>query len=625
MRQCSTTSTNTDDMGNFSSKHHQQVLRPGSSWVNDEQLPACHRCFENFTVTRRRHHCRMCGAIYCSACCPDADKIPAAAVRANVSFPAEQRALERVCLSCRLPMWLLPMQVPRPPARAEGGGKHAALSATLLPTIDGTVMQTILEFLDDRSRSRVLQTHPAVRHFLPMPDVDMHGERRAVPMRPSVSVVFPGVVALGDGPHAGSFRRGTPGIFAERAPVGLVGMGGFGSVYFAMQRLPGGCVVPMAVKLIAKENLGGPRFSYKRTFGVAAAEIAIQSSLKHPNIVALRHVFQTPRHIVMVSDAGEGRTVKDAAIAIRALDVQEPRGLPRVVPFTLRVIRAVTVALQHMASKGFVHRDMKLDNVILSRDYGHVRVIDFGLTEPIKPRRHASYAPVGTPSYLSPENCLAVGSRLVADRRTILASDVFSLGVMAHMILSNKRVYGAEAGRDYRLMARNIEAGVRCCGSRAWEGIPASVCALVESMLAFDPRERPTFEEILRHPCLTEYASEMEALVDEKHAALLRDDRAFTAKWDMLDDADDSDADSSNEIHGSNVATGRVHCGHNLAARASAVDAAPAGGLVVGATIGTIDPDDFTELERTAASVMFPSDDLRCQEQSMRLTPELGL
>ena len=38
-------------------------------WVNDDQAPACMKCTAKFSITRRRHHCRACGKVFCATCC----------------------------------------------------------------------------------------------------------------------------------------------------------------------------------------------------------------------------------------------------------------------------------------------------------------------------------------------------------------------------------------------------------------------------------------------------------------------------------------------------------------------------------------------------------------------------
>ena len=63
------------------------VLKP--IWIPDEEAPACMNCSQRFTVLRRRHHCRACGRVLCSACCSS---------RANLEYMESKDA--RVCLPC---------------------------------------------------------------------------------------------------------------------------------------------------------------------------------------------------------------------------------------------------------------------------------------------------------------------------------------------------------------------------------------------------------------------------------------------------------------------------------------------------------------------------------------------
>ena len=44
-------------------------------WVNDDQAPACMRCAAKFSLTRRRHHCRACGKVFCASCCSQKAKL----------------------------------------------------------------------------------------------------------------------------------------------------------------------------------------------------------------------------------------------------------------------------------------------------------------------------------------------------------------------------------------------------------------------------------------------------------------------------------------------------------------------------------------------------------------------
>jgi serine/threonine protein kinase len=621
------------------------ILRPGAAWVDDDLFTHCYRCEKEFSPMRRRHHCRMCGAVFCSECCPKTANVDAAIVAKNASMPQTQRDLERICKSCRLPAWMLPMTVlrlpggsdrgvtttagaasrPTPPAAAAerggslgpGGNSAARLSKAdarkaakaaqqlaeqwfaknLVPRADGIVMQTILSFLSVRDRTSVLQAHEAIRQCLPVPPIDTENVFIPIVLADSVGSVYPGVVAVGDGRFAGGFRQGMKGITeAMLSPLGTrpekghanarssatssrnnqpqhvahIGSGAEGSVYYAIDRTRS-CFV--AVKLVSKAFAHVPLcHRYERTFAALEKEVAIHADLDDERIARLHSVFQTRGHVVIVSDAGEGRTARSAAIEVRGHDdavaaprrgtqhghgsplVREPYPLehantPSIVPFTLRVISGVVKALQYMASRGYAHRDIKLDNVILTRDYSNVRLIDFGLAEKFNEEAgngEGFYVPLGTPSYLSPENIRAVVKhkrRFPASKRTILACDVFSLGVMAYMMLGNKRVYGA--ANDYNKMLVRAEEGIYCRGE-GWERVPASVTNLVQRMLCYRADERPTFEDILADPVFVEYAGDMNVVLEQRYHRVAEAETELHRNWDMVLDANDySDDDEA--------------------------------------------------------------------------------
>eukprot|EP00998_Keelungia_sp_KM082_P007446 NODE_3641_length_868_cov_114.937922_g3619_i0.p1 GENE.NODE_3641_length_868_cov_114.937922_g3619_i0~~NODE_3641_length_868_cov_114.937922_g3619_i0.p1 ORF type:complete len:238 (+),score=28.73 NODE_3641_length_868_cov_114.937922_g3619_i0:57-770(+) len=61
-------------------------------WVLDAERPQCRACDEPFTVTKRRHHCRMCGDVFCGKCSDRATELP--------QFGPLVSRLERVCYKC---------------------------------------------------------------------------------------------------------------------------------------------------------------------------------------------------------------------------------------------------------------------------------------------------------------------------------------------------------------------------------------------------------------------------------------------------------------------------------------------------------------------------------------------
>ena len=196
-----------------------------------------------------------------------------------------------------------------------------------------------------------------------------------------------------------------------------IGRGGMGIVYLARdRRLKRG----VAIKVLP------PELSFRsdiRSRFLREAETAAQ--LSHPNIVPIFTVDEREGLVFFVMAYIDGDTLA------RRLE-----GNARVpVPEARRLLTEVASALAYAHSRGVIHRDIKPDNILLSSDGGRAMVTDFGIARAISntsgadSRLTATGVAIGTPTYMSPEQC--AGDREVDGR-----SDLYSLGVVAYQMLS---------------------------------------------------------------------------------------------------------------------------------------------------------------------------------------------
>jgi serine/threonine protein kinase len=155
-------------------------------------------------------------------------------------------------------------------------------------------------------------------------------------------------------------------------------------------------------------------------------EARLAASLDHPNIIPVYRVGQigATHYIAMKYIDGLGL---DEIIAMQG-------ALP--IPIVLLVLEAATAALAYAHEKGIVHRDVKGGNILLDRE-GRVLVSDFGIARAMEDASMTATGSVmGTPFFMSPEQCAA--------RKIGPQSDQYSIGVVAFQMLTGLVPFNAE-------------------------------------------------------------------------------------------------------------------------------------------------------------------------------------
>jgi len=206
--------------------------------------------------------------------------------------------------------------------------------------------------------------------------------------------------------------------------VELVGAGGMAQVYRAQDTL---LERPVAVKLLRPQYAADEPFLARFLQEARAA-----ANLSHPNVVAVYDVGEdtlpnetSPRpYIVMEFVAG-----RDLKAIIEA-------EAPLSVGWALDIAVQIAQALAHAHEAGLIHRDVKPQNVLVTRD-GRVKVADFGIARALATASISEAGVVlGTVHYLSPEQA-------AGDAATPL-SDVYALGVILYEMLAGQLPFTGE-------------------------------------------------------------------------------------------------------------------------------------------------------------------------------------
>jgi eukaryotic-like serine/threonine-protein kinase len=253
---------------------------------------------------------------------------------------------------------------------------------------------------------------------------------------------------------------------------GKLGQGAFGSVFRAVHPLIGKVV---AIKVLARRFSVDPDMVSR-----FQAEARAVNQIRHRNIIDIFSFLQLEdgRHYY-VMEYLDGETL-DARIA-RDGRLELADALP--------ILRAIARALDAAHAKGIAHRDLKAENIFLARDPdGGVwpKLLDFGIAKLLAPddglkHKTRTGTPVGTPYYMSPEQCRGRD----VDHRT----DLYALGVLAYLMLTG--VYPLD-GDDYMTILMRQMADHPVPPSIAVPELPRGVDDAIAWLMKKDPADRPS-------------------------------------------------------------------------------------------------------------------------------------
>lgn len=278
----------------------------------------------------------------------------------------------------------------------------------------------------------------------------------------------------GDAAAAALVARLPDRIGQHRITGEVLGRGGMGVVVRAVQEPLGR---PVAIKLLTARagrrasDAAQQRFEY---------EARLLARMRHPNIA---HVYEAG-----TLDLG-GETTPYYAMelipgAAKITDAARTRGWSA--RERLRVFASACEAVHHAHAAGVIHRDLKPANILVDAD-GEPKVIDFGLARSADfesaVKTDGSSTVSGTLAYMSPEQAASSGGRALTP-----ASDVYSLGVTLHELLSGHRPYevpwSLEGAQRVILTARPQPLSID--GAAADEDLRL----IVSAALAKDPSKR---------------------------------------------------------------------------------------------------------------------------------------
>ncbi|WP_328503524.1 Stk1 family PASTA domain-containing Ser/Thr kinase [Streptomyces sp. NBC_00457] len=191
--------------------------------------------------------------------------------------------------------------------------------------------------------------------------------------------------------------------------------------------------------------------------------------LAHPNVVQVFDQGTDGSYVYLAMEYVAGCTLRDV---LRERGALQPRA-------AFDILEPVLAALGAAHRAGFVHRDMKPENVLIGDD-GRVKVADFGLVRAVDTVTNTTGAVLGTVSYLAPEQ--------IEHGTTDPRVDVYACGVMLYEMLTGDRPHQGEnpAIVLYKHLHEDVPPP-----SAAVPGLPYELDALMASATARNPDIRP--------------------------------------------------------------------------------------------------------------------------------------
>ncbi|MEZ0336076.1 MAG: serine/threonine-protein kinase, partial [Gemmatimonadales bacterium] len=260
-----------------------------------------------------------------------------------------------------------------------------------------------------------------------------------------------------------------------------LGRGGMGIVYLARDLRHDR---PVALKILL------PEFAARSSSQRFQREIHFAAQLQHPHILTVLDSGKVDEHEAGVRQLWftmpfvEGESLRDRLRREGRLPMED----------ALRITTEAARALDYAHQHGVIHRDVKPENILLTRD-STTLVADFGIARAVGTDDGLTRTgvPIGTPAYMSPEQ--------TDDQEVDARADLYSLAVVLYEMLAGKPPF---VGRSVHAIVAKRLAEPTPSVRAVRETVPASVDEAIQKAMAPEPADRfataAEFTEALRTP-----------------------------------------------------------------------------------------------------------------------------
>jgi NIMA (never in mitosis gene a)-related kinase len=257
--------------------------------------------------------------------------------------------------------------------------------------------------------------------------------------------------------------------------IKLIGQGSFAQTYLVKEVHSRKQYAMKSIKLDGLKE---------KEYNNSLEEAFIIKRLDHPNIIKLYEAFlcQNPRKTLnLIIEYANGGDL------LEKIKIMKEKNRYLKEDLILDYFTQICLALYHIHKKKIIHRDIKANNVFLTKN-GIIKLGDFGISKQLSNTWNFAETVVGTPYHLAPE--------IIQNQPYDTKADIWALGVLLYQLITLEYPF---QGSNIPILFFNVLAG-------KYKQIPLSFSNelrnLVRNIFEIDPRKRPSIRDILQYSIL---------------------------------------------------------------------------------------------------------------------------
>ncbi|KAL1501903.1 hypothetical protein ABEB36_007137 [Hypothenemus hampei] len=254
-----------------------------------------------------------------------------------------------------------------------------------------------------------------------------------------------------------------------------LGRGKYATVCRAVHKLTG---TPYAAKFVKKRRRNQDQMKE------IVHEIAVLMQCSATNrVIRLHEVYDSTTEMVLVLELAAGGELQHILDGGQCLSEPEAR----------KAMKQILEGLSYLHDRNIAHLDLKPQNLLLSMvdNCDDIKLCDFGISKVLKPGVTVREI-LGTVDYVAPE--------VLSYDPICLSTDIWSVGVLAYVLLSGFSPFGAD---DKQQTFLNISKCALSFEPEHFHDVSGDAINFIKSALIVDPRQRPSVHELLDHPWIS--------------------------------------------------------------------------------------------------------------------------